>query len=127
VEGGDKDGRLAGYPVLKDIGQPGQDLIRLERVGRTLGASPPYVFFSLSLPLAARGILRGCALTWARAISEFGSLMVLAYRPFTAPTLIYNRFSERGITESAPIAVLLVFVCVWAFVAVRFLKLGRAR
>ena len=93
---------------------------RLERVARTLGASPMRVFFSISLPLALRGIMRGSALTWARAISEFGSLLVIAYRPFTAPTLIYNRFTERGIAESTPIAALLVLTCFWVFVLTRF-------
>jgi len=95
---------------------------RLERVARTLGASPMRVFFLITLPLALKGILRGSVLTWARAVSEFGSLMVIAYRPFTAPTLIYNRFSERGVSESSPIAVLLVLMCFWVVIAARFVR-----
>ena len=96
---------------------------RLERVARTLGGTRRHVFAYVALPLAARGILRGGVLTWARSISEFGSLLVLAYRPFTAPTLIYDRFSERGLGESAPIAVLLVLMCTWVFAMVRFAPL----
>ncbi len=96
---------------------------RLERVARTLGASPRHVFFMISLPNAATGIVRGAVLSCARAISEFGSLVVIAYRPFTAPTLIYNRFTERGLTESTPIAVLLVLMCVWVFALVQFMRM----
>jgi len=48
--------------------------------------------------------------------------MVIAYRPFTAPTLIYNRFSERGVSESSPIAVLLVLMCFWVVIAARFVR-----
>jgi hypothetical protein len=33
------------------------------------------------LPLAGRGILGGAVLMWARGISEFGAVVILAYNP----------------------------------------------
>jgi molybdate/tungstate transport system permease protein len=43
---------------------------RLEKVARTLGASPCRVFFTIVLPLAWRGILSGMILMWARGIND---------------------------------------------------------
>ncbi len=131
VTGARVDGSLIGIvlaqifvssPFLVRSAMIGFDAVdpRLERVARTLGAAPWRVFFLVTLPLAARSLVRGAVLSWARAVSEFGSLLVLAYRPFTAPTLIYNRFTERGLSESSPIAVLLVLMCVWVFFLAQF-------
>jgi molybdate transport system permease protein len=52
--------------------------VRLEQIARTLGASDSRVFFTVSLPLAARGILGGLLLAFARALGEFGATIVLA-------------------------------------------------
>ena len=45
---------------------------RLDRnllaVGRSLGASPPRLFFRVALPLARPWLIGGAAMTWARAL-----------------------------------------------------------
>jgi molybdate transport system permease protein len=51
---------------------------RLEQVARTLGASPTRVFFSITLPLAIRGIIGGALLAFARALGEFGATILVA-------------------------------------------------
>jgi len=51
---------------------------RLEGVARTLGAGPWRVFFSISLPLAKRGLLAGSVLAFARALGEFGATVMIA-------------------------------------------------
>ncbi len=51
---------------------------RLEQVARTLGAGPARVFFTITLPLAARGIAAGALLAFARALGEFGATMMVA-------------------------------------------------
>jgi molybdate transport system permease protein len=51
---------------------------RLEQVARTLGASPGRVFFTVTLPLARRGVLAGCVLAFARALGEFGATIMIA-------------------------------------------------
>lgn len=51
---------------------------RLPQAARTLGASPWRAFITVSLPLAARGILAGMVLGYARALSEFGATIMLA-------------------------------------------------
>lgn len=51
---------------------------RLEQIAATLGAGPVRVFFTITLPLAARGILAGTVLAFARALGEFGATIMLA-------------------------------------------------
>jgi molybdate transport system permease protein len=51
---------------------------RLEQIASTLGAGPLRVFISITLPLAARGILSGTVLAFARSLGEFGATMMLA-------------------------------------------------
>ena len=58
-------------------------------------------------------------MSWARAVSEFGAVLVIAYWPLVGPTLIYERFTSFGLKASRPVAVLLVLVCGAIFVAAR--------
>ncbi|MCP2089724.1 UNVERIFIED_ORG: molybdate transport system permease protein [Paraburkholderia sediminicola] len=51
---------------------------QLERAARTLGVSETAVFFRVTLPLAARGILAGGLLAFARALGEFGATLRIA-------------------------------------------------
>ncbi len=95
--------------------------VRLEKVARTLGASPWQTFFKVSFPLAWRSILSGNIMMWARGISEFGAVIILAYHPMIAPTLIYERFETYGLTYSRPVAVLLIIISLTIFVVLRTL------
>ena len=99
----------------------------LENISRTLGASPTSTFIRVSLPLASGGIFTGCILTWARALSEAGSLMILAYHPFTVSVYAYDVFIQYGLQESRPAAVLLVIVCLWGFLVLRWLRSAVSR
>jgi len=51
---------------------------QFERAARTLGVSEAAVFFRVTLPLAARGILAGALLAFARALGEFGATLMIA-------------------------------------------------
>jgi molybdate/tungstate transport system permease protein len=94
--------------------------VRLELASRSLGASPAATFWRISLPLASRGILVGATLAWARAISEFGCIVLFASSPVTAPVLVHTEFLRAGVSESRPIAVLLLVICLWVFVMLQF-------
>ena len=95
--------------------------VRLEKVARTLGASPWQTFLRVTFPLAWRSILTGSIMMWARGISEFGAVIMLAYHPMIAPTLIFERFESYGLAYSQPVAVLLVLISLFAFVGLRTL------
>ncbi|MBN3787003.1 molybdate ABC transporter permease subunit [Burkholderia sp. Ac-20353] len=51
---------------------------QLERAARTLGLGEAAVFFRVTMPLAARGILAGALLAFARALGEFGATLMIA-------------------------------------------------
>lgn len=47
-------------------------------VARTLGESPRGAFFRVALPVALPGLIGGAALSWARALGEFGATLLFA-------------------------------------------------
>ncbi|NLX84464.1 MAG: ABC transporter permease [Synergistaceae bacterium] len=100
---------------------------RVEKAARTLGASFPQVFFRISLPLARKGIVSGLIMSWARGVSEFGAVVMMAYHPMVAPTLIYDRFATFGLKYSTPVAVQLIIVCLGMFLVLRLVSAGKRR
>ena len=61
---------------------------RVEQVARTLGAGPWRVFWTITLPLARRGVIAGAVLAFARALGEFGAtIMVAGFIPGKTETL----------------------------------------
>jgi len=85
----------------------------LERVARSLGDSEWLAFRRITLPLARRGLLAGALLSWARAVSEFGAVVVVTYNPKVASVLIFDRFTTDGLRGVIPAsAVLLVIALV---------------
>ena len=93
---------------------------RLEKVARTLGHGPWSVFGRVTLPLARHGILTGLMLTYARSISEFGAVVILAYYPMTAPVKIYDLFLQSGLDESSAMAVIFMTIALALFIALRW-------
>ena len=68
---------------------------RLERSARSLGAGTLRVAFTITLPLAYRGIMAGVLLGFVRALSEFGATIVVAGnipgRTQTLPLAIFEK------------------------------------
>jgi molybdate/tungstate transport system permease protein len=96
--------------------------LRLEQAALNLGASQARVFFTISLPLAWRNIVSGLILMFARGMSEFGAVVIVAYHPMVTPVLIWERFSSFGINYARPVAVLFIIVSLIFFIALRFLS-----
>jgi len=83
----------------------------LVQAARTLGAGPVRIFWTVTLPLAARGIVAGVILGFARALGEFGvTLMIGGDIPAetqTATLYIYDQImANRDATAYGMIAVL---------------------
>ncbi|HEX7182021.1 MAG TPA: molybdate ABC transporter permease subunit [Thermoanaerobaculia bacterium] len=105
---------------------------RLEQIARTLGASDARVFFTITLPLALRGILGGTLLAFARALGEFGATILVAGnipgRTSTLSLAIYN-LVQLGKDEAAfrllAVSVAIAFLAVWT--SEWFLQRGAAR
>ena len=95
--------------------------VRLEKAALTLGASPSRVFFTISLPLAWRNIVSGLILMFARGMSEFGAVIVVAYHPMITPVLIYERFGSFGLKYARPVSVLFILISLSIFIVLRLL------
>lgn len=96
--------------------------VRLEQAAMNLGATPIRVFFSVSLPLAWRSIVSGMILMFARGMSEFGAVVIVAYHPMVTPVLIYERFGAYGLQYARPVAVLFILVSLVFFILLRMLS-----
>ena len=107
---------------------------RLKYAARVHGASPWETFRRVTGPLAVRGMVTGGVLAWARSVSEFGAVAVVAYSvtffyPITgqqvtaqhAPVFVYNTYLQGGLAESGAVAVLLLGVSAGIFLVVRWL------
>jgi molybdate/tungstate transport system permease protein len=92
---------------------------RLERAALTLGATPWQAFRYVALPNARRAIVNGALMMWSRGIGEFGAVVIIAYHPMTAPVLIYDRFTQYGLKESAPVAALMILLSLMVFLTIR--------
>jgi molybdate/tungstate transport system permease protein len=95
---------------------------KLEKAALNLGASPWRVFFTISLPLAKRSIYSGLIMMWARGLSEFGAVIIIAYHPMITPVLIWERFTSFGLSYARPVAAVFVLVCLAVFLLMRLLS-----
>jgi molybdate/tungstate transport system permease protein len=99
----------------------------LERVALIDGASTWGAFWHVTLPLAWRGVLGGAVMMWARGISEFGAVVILAYHPKIVPVLVYERFNGFGLGAAQPIATLLIIVAIAVFTFLRLSLLPESK
>jgi molybdate transport system permease protein len=90
-----------------------------EQIARTLGAGEWRIFFTVTLPLARRGILGGTLLAFARALGEFGAtIMVAGNIPGQTTTLSVAVYQYVQLGEDAHAWFLAGVSVVLAFVAV---------
>jgi molybdate transport system permease protein len=104
------------------FGRLNQDLLA---VGRSLGASPPRLFFRVALPLAKPALIGGAAMSWARALGEFGATLMFAGnmtgKTQTLPLAIYTAL-EIDIRTAQALSLLLVLFAFGLLLALRRLN-----
>jgi molybdate/tungstate transport system permease protein len=93
-----------------------------EKVARSMGASSFRIFRTISLPLASRNILSGMVMMWGRGMSEFGSVVIIAYHPMTTPVMIYELFTSFGLENARPVTALFILICLIVFVILNVLS-----
>jgi molybdate transport system permease protein len=110
------------FPLLVRSARIGFEAVnpRLEQIAKTLGASFWRVIFTITIPLAFRGILAGFLLSFARAIGEFGATILVAGNiPGKTTTLALSIYSlvQLGKDQEAfslvAVAVLIAFIAVF--------------
>ncbi|WP_445402970.1 ABC transporter permease [Streptomyces sp. LE64] len=90
---------------------------RYEEAAASLGAGPWRVFRTVTLPMVAPGLAAGAALTWARALGEFGATITFAGNlPGTTQTLPLQVYlllqNDPGAATSVSLLLLLVALAV---------------
>lgn len=110
---------VMGFPLLVRAARAGFEQVdrRYEEIAATLGAGPARVFFTVSVPLARRGLLAGLVLAFSRALGEFGATMVIAGALPGARTLSVAIYSHTQTGQDAAAAALLATAAVIAFAA----------
>jgi molybdate/tungstate transport system permease protein len=90
----------------------------LEQASRVDGANHLQMFRYVIIPQAWRGITSGALMMWARGVSEFGAVVILAYHPKIMPVLVFERFQGFGLSGALPVTVFLILVSLIIFICV---------
>jgi sulfate transport system permease protein len=104
------------FPLAFGVIKPVFDTMSrsLEEASATIGATRWQTFWHVTLPSLRGAIVTGALLTFARAIGEFGSTILvsgnLAGRTQTAPLYIFSKFNEGQIEAANAIAVVLALL-----------------
>jgi len=112
------------FPLAFGVIKPVFDTMSrsLEEASATIGATRWQTFWHVTLPSLRGAIMTGALLTFARAVGEFGSTILvsgnLAGRTQTAPLYIFAKFNEGQIEAANAIAIVLAL---FAFVIFSFL------
>jgi sulfate transport system permease protein len=112
-------------PVLIEVDQ------EMEEAAASLGASNRRIFRSILLPNLTPAIVAGCALAFARAIGEFGSLVLLTgnipFKTQAASVYIFGRVQTSDYSGAAAVSVLLLAIAVGVLFALNLFVRWRSR
>jgi len=96
---------------------------RREQVALTLGCRRSQAFWLVVLPEARRGVLTAATLAWARALGEFGPILVFAgatrMKTEVLPTTVFLELSVGNLEAAVAVALLMVAAAVAVLVLIR--------
>lgn len=101
------------FPLAFGVIKPVFDTMSrsLEEASATIGATRWQTFWYVTLPSLRGAIVSGALLTFARAIGEFGSTILvsgnLAGKTQTAPLYIFSKFNEGQVEAANAVAIVL--------------------
>jgi len=95
-----------------------------------LGASRFRTFVSVVLPNSGRGILSASLISMSRAMSEFGSIAIVAYyvlqQPFygvnPSPVLIFQYYTYYGLSAAVTASAVMILVSIAMMIILRLVK-----
>jgi len=86
---------------------------RQEQVALTLGCNQMQSFFYVLLPQAKNGILTAASLAWARALGEFGPILIFSgatrMRTEVLPTTVFLEMSVGNIEAAVAVSLIMIF------------------
>jgi sulfate transport system permease protein len=98
----------------------------MEQAAASLGAGPLTTFRMIVLPNLVPAILSGAALAFARAVGEFGSIVLLSgNRPFdtqVSSVFIFKQIESDNATGAAAVSVVLLGISLLMLLALRFFE-----
>jgi len=101
---------------------------RTEEAAATLGASPAYRFWRVTFPAVAPALAAGAALTWARALGEFGATITFAGNfpgvTQTTPLLVFLDIESGHEATALALSLVLLMVSLLVLVGLRDRWLG---
>lgn len=113
-------GVRAVQPVLIELDR------EMEQAAASLGAGPATTFRRIVLPNLMPAILSGAALSFARAVGEFGSIVLISgNKPFdtqVSSVFIFKQIESDNASGAAAVAVVLLAVSLLMLVALRFIE-----
>jgi molybdate/tungstate transport system permease protein len=62
---------------------------------------------------------------FARGLSEFGAIVIIAYHPMVTPVLIFERFGSFGLHYAQPVAIVFILICLIFFILLRYISGGK--
>lgn len=102
---------------------------RREQVALTLGCSRSQAFWRIVLPEARRGMVTAATLSWARALGEFGPVLVFSgatrLRTEVLPTTVFLELSIGNLNGAVAVSLLMVAAAMVVLVIVRVYGMGR--
>ena len=103
----------------------------MEEAAASLGAKPATIFFRIILPNIAPAMAAGTALAFARAVSEFGSTVLISgnlpFKTQVASVHIFNQLESDNITGAAAVSTVLLVVSLVMLVSLDLLQRWGAR
>jgi molybdate transport system permease protein len=103
---------IAALPLIVQSARAALESVdtELENVARTLGRSELEIFWTITLPLAWRGLLAGTMLCFARALGDFGATLMVAgnipQRTQTLPLAIYDAVQSNDLARANTLVLL---------------------
>jgi sulfate/thiosulfate transport system permease protein len=112
-------------PVLMELDR------EMEQAATSLGASDATVFRRIILPNLVPAILSGSALAFARAVGEFGSLVLISgnipFKTQVASVYVFKQLESDNAVGAAAVSVVLLVLSLVVLVALRGLERWRSR
>jgi sulfate transport system permease protein len=103
----------------------------MEDAARSLGANQRQVFSRVVLPNIAPAILSGVALAFARAVGEFGSVVIISgnlpFKTEVASVFIFGRYDSDDVNGAAAMSVVLLVVSLVLLAAIGGVSRWRRR